>query len=479
MKKLLVLSLIVLVILLAVIGVYSYNKRLLPTESIIINDNAVNGENIENISVNTNNPFGISIAGFLSTKNYEKSLSYMAEVGAGTARFMARWGGLHWGDVEKQKGSYDWTSTDAYYLAAKQNNLEIVVDLYTNSPEWSPVYKKCAIGYPGPDMDSYLKFVEAAVERYDGDGINDASGSPVVKEWILGVELERGDPEWTCLSSEEYADTYAQTYKVIKKVNPNAIVVPAETNILGHVIEKKTDTFFPVILIKIKEKGIQIPIYPIHFYPSKEIYTPNALIYSIETTKKLLADIGYSSVLQITDMDVWIKQNNLTEGRKVAASSLVKFYVMALAHGVKKVIWAQLSDGVYETTYESGLISKEDSTKNLLFYSYKLMTEKLMGSNFDQIEKISEVSNGLYVYKFIKDGKNIWVVWVDNSTGSQSATITNIKSNNVKITEAASKYDTGIEITDYLTAFNTEIKQVDGGKIDLNISEIPVYIEEI
>jgi hypothetical protein len=45
----------------------------------------------------------------------------------------------------------------------------------------------------------------------------------------------------------------------------------------------------------------------------------------------------------------------------------------------------------------------------------------------------------------------------------------------LKITEAVPRYETGKEVTNYETAFNTETKKVNNGK--LTLKESPVFIE--
>jgi hypothetical protein len=105
------------------------------------------------------------------------------------------------------------------------------------------------------------------------------------------------------------------------------------------------------------------------------------------------------------------------------------------------------------------------------------MTETLEGSDWDNIETIQE-SNGVYVYKFTnkETNKPTWVAWNDN-TNSQTITLNvgNIKS--VKITEAIPKYETGKEVTDYNTAFNTEIKNTNNNQISIILGDVPVFVE--
>ncbi len=73
------------------------------------------------------------------------------------------------------------------------------------------------------------KFVRATVERYDGDGINDAPGSPVVTYWelynepdasiyVLGDDWHKG---WGSTGAE-YAEMLSVAYEAIKQANPKA-----------------------------------------------------------------------------------------------------------------------------------------------------------------------------------------------------------------------------------------------------------------
>ena len=104
------------------------------------------------------------------------------------------------------------------------------------------------------------------------------------------------------------------------------------------------------------------------------------------------------------------------------------------------------------------------------------MVEALEGSDWDNIETVQE-KDGVYVYKFMKGGKPIWVAWNDNS-GEKQITISGVNSSSVKITEAVPKYETGKEISDYSSAFSTKTESVENGKVVIKIKDAPVFVEE-
>jgi hypothetical protein len=69
------------------------------------------------------------------------------------------------------------------------------------------------------------------------------------------------------------------------------------------------------------------------------------------------------------------------------------------------------------------------------------------------------------------------VAWNDNSAEKQ-ITISGIPSKEVKITEAVPKYESGKDVADYNTAFNTETKTAQNGKITITLGDTPVFVEE-
>ncbi|MCX7791093.1 MAG: glycoside hydrolase family 5 protein [Chloroflexaceae bacterium] len=75
------------------------------------------------------------------------------------------------------------------------------------------------------DMDAYARWVGLVVERYDGDGFNDAPGSPRVAAWEIwnepdmdGTWLPRADPA-------AYAVMLRKAYAAVKQADPTAIVL--------------------------------------------------------------------------------------------------------------------------------------------------------------------------------------------------------------------------------------------------------------
>lgn len=441
-------------------------------------------------SATKDSPFGISIAGFLSNQNYEKSLSLMKEAGAGTVRFMAKpqWGSLSWSFVEKEKGTFDWSELDAHYMKAKDSGLNIMVNIYPDTPEWDSD-SDYIMDYPN-DMEEYLNFIKKAVERYDGDGTADAPGHPKVAAWILGVEMERGKgKKWWGGTPEEYANLFVKTYETIKSANNEAIVMTYGANNFLNIETGAIDSFTRPMLTKLNELTENKPyfsfVYSLHFYPTDNFEN---YIFTIDYTRDMLDDYGFVGVpIVIDDVAPFFRKDDALREQK-AAKMIIQTYIMGLAHGVKEIIWAQLSDGLeYGKNFEAGVISNSNMTaqdknyyKNLGFYAYKLLTEKLAGSDWNNIQTIQE-SDGIYIYKFTKNNKPVWVTWNDNKESRRIKITLEEDTKDVKITEAVPKYESGKEVKDYSNAFGElkgNILESYPMQLDFEIGEKPVFVEE-
>ncbi|PIP24256.1 MAG: hypothetical protein COX35_01705 [Candidatus Nealsonbacteria bacterium CG23_combo_of_CG06-09_8_20_14_all_37_18] len=455
----------------------------------IISDTQKNPETKMEPSIKTSQKgtshFIISIAGFLGN-NYESSLDYIKESGADDVRFMSRWGGMHWEKAEPQKGNFDWSFFDERYLAAKQRGLKIMVTLYPSSPQWDNPNSEYDHEYP-TDIEEYLKFVRMATERYDGDGKDDAPGSPIVSDWILMEEIERGDGQkWWGGTPAQYADLFVKTYYAIKSANPDATIgTYGANNWLGikkDWIETITKPVFNEIKKITSDKNDFAFVYSMHYYQTQDMHE---YLGNINFVKNMLNDVGLKdNPIIMEDIAPFMKKTDPQKEQKLA-KQIITSHIISFANNLKTVGWAQLSDGFeYGENFEAGIISTpnmskkdmEKSFKNLGFYSYKLMTEKMEGIDWNDIKIIQE-SDGVYIYQFSKNGRPFWVAWNDNSESKQT-TLSNITSSQVKITQAVPKYESGKDVTDYNTAFATEIKTVQNNTASVTLGDVPIFVEE-
>jgi DNA-binding transcriptional MerR regulator len=301
---------------------------------------------------------------------------------------------------------------------------------------------------------------------------------------------------------ENYALLLKTAYKAAKKANPECKIAIAG---LGGKIEYYERILQYLHKIKDFPSEQYFDIFDFHIGGEAEQYKRSVSGVSISTIKELLKKYNYQNVpIWITEMSTYsdkpdcIKKECKFQTETEHAESLLKRYIYSLAHGIGKVFWVTLIEnhnyaghpnGYYDNV---GLINNPDndgqSHKKLAYYTYKKMVEVLEGSDWQDIQTIKEEENdayGLYLYRFIKDGKPIYVGWYDcfdEQRCSRMKINTKVEisttAKEIKITEAVPKYNSGKEVKDYTNAFNTEIKTVQNGKAIINLREVPVFVEE-
>ena len=360
-------------------------------------------------------------------------------------------------------------------------------------------------------LETYGDFAKKAVERYDGD--NDygcAFASPdcykqvdnqypsaetikffqknPLKYWQVCNQLTETS------STNDYTSTFAsvqkKTYEAVKSSDISAKVL-----IAGDSMKE----MYPEVFKKLGGKYIDI----IDLHRFGNDYNPKE---DFDYIKSSLRSAGFDT----SKLKFWTTETGTYSGdptsdanknlpymsEKQQASVLVKIYVSALSYGIDKIFWAwnivegfSRDGGIFDYTglvydgcdfvnnkYECGSnigYDKGRGVKKLSYYTYKKMTGVLEGSDWNNIETIQE-KDGVYVYKFTKNGKPIWVAWNDNDSEKQ-VTISGINSSSVKTTEAVPNYSSGKEVKDYATAFKTETTTVESGKVTIKIKDIPVF----
>jgi S-methylmethionine-dependent homocysteine/selenocysteine methylase len=119
------------------------------------------------------------------------------------------------------------------------------------------------------------------------------------------------------------------------------------------------------------------------------------------------------------------------------------------------------------------------SVKKLAYYTYKLMVQKLEGSDWSSTETLPK-SGELHAYRFTSKatGKPVWVAWND-SAASQPLTVAVGDATSVRVTGAVPQQETGQAVTEFATAFSWHDQQAEDGKVTLVLDDIPVFVEPL
>lgn len=399
--------------------------------------------------------------------------------------------GLVWDLIEVKKGEYDWSKTDYLYGQSYYSGLRMFVSVFPYNRMDGKKF------YVPNDMHWYAEFLTKAVERYDGDGIGDAPGSPVVDVWQIGNELDT--PIFWLDKLENYPVLLRESYKAVKKANPLAKVA------ISGMATPRGLSMYSQVLDMLKEDGLKgqrwFDIFDLHW--SGQFggdYKEQTGGYRFDDTLKKvnakLEEAGYGGApIWITEMSDYSGKPkkvrvfgpalpNKTEEEQ--AVSLLKMYVYGMAHGVKKSFWVTLTEwygfggegnagGYFDNV---GLIRNPlaggRKYKKLAYHTYKKMTEILGDADLASIKTLQE-NGSCSVYRFVKHGgKNVWVAWSDS--GACKAVITGVRSPKAIITPAVPNASTGEDAGP--ESFGSSMTAAPGGSVNIEIGKTPVYVAE-
>ena len=386
---------------------------------------------------------------------------------------------------------YEWSLYDNLYgrVPPEINILGTIICRYGFRPgTWQFVNKEIE--------DKYIEFVKKVVKRY---GANEKDNMPGLKNrityWQVGnEEAVSPDFDW-----KGFSHILQITYQTIKDIDPDAkillggLAAGERINQNDPVFRQQLENFYFPILSNFQ--GKYFDIFDIHYYgPSgyqqgeiqmgwrgmKNIY---------DVIRQALDKSGYKNT------EIWFTETAgaSTFSERLQAADLVKRFIYPLSLGANKIFWWSMLEGeppleVDRPTNHLGLvydgIGKDDlgyGVKKLAYYTYKKMVEILEGSDWNDIQRVQE-SDGIYLYRFMRHGKPVWMAWNDNEDPRRVRIRLEKDTQNVKITEAVPKYESGKEVADYKSAFREVIRrdflESYPPQLVVEIGSIPVFMEE-
>ncbi len=360
------------------------------------------------------------------------------------------------------------------------------------------------------EKEIYEKYVEKLAERYDGDddlgcklkspdcynkGDNEYPTESFIKTleknpmryWQVCNNITDTCSGDDCRNKlfENYAEVQKITYQAIKKSCPECQVLIAG--------DSEKEMYPPIFEIL---KGKYIDIIDHHFFGIENDYI------KIKTDLEFLKDSLLTNNFDLNRLKFWITETGTYSGspseKKLSyqneqsqARGLIKRYITAFGSaGVEEVFWAWgIKEGFHCNCCQfdyTGLIyngnkpqqkcdandTKDlgDGVKKLSYYSLKKLIEKIDG--FTEVEKIDDDKN--FVYKFIKNGKSVYVAW---SEVGGNITFKNINQDFILMTQTVPKYEQGEDVTNYIDAFEYKKILVKDGEAGVYLNEKPIFIE--
>ena len=273
----------------------------------------------------------------------------------------------------------------------------------------------------------YATFVKAAVERYDGDGKDDAAPGVKVKYWQAGNEVMG----WTDTGRtvDEYVVWVKALRKAILSADPGArLALTAPTN------GDKEDPFLSAAITKLAPSKA-FDVIDVHHWGAAPMYKMTALA----GYRKLLDANGMSHVqIWSTEHGTWQGEPkgrgpvSTKQSEQIQAHSLVRRYVYNLNNGLDKLFWNNLMEwkdfsGLTDSIFNSmGLITDGQgpgeepgrfNTERLAYWSYRLLAERIDTHAAKPLGEVAEAKahKDLYGYAYRRAGttRKLYVLWRD------------------------------------------------------------------
>jgi hypothetical protein len=331
-----------------------------------------------------------------------------------------------WSDVEPTAPAgdshiYDWSIYDTKFGAATEVGMDIFV-LFTDNPSWAAQYPGGPL-YSGR-INDLKAFLSVAVERYDGDGIEDAPGSPVVTYWSFYAEPDNGDPVRASSgkgywghNGVGYAALLAEVYPVIRTANPQAQVL-----IGGLAYDWFEDqggpfvrSFLPDVLNAMKTSygRYYVDGLAFHYYPLSN----DTILHKANALKAILSDCGTPGLpMMVPEMGYW-SASGAGSSEEKQARRLAQMYTRGLLAGLQHMSWFAVFDYGDPNTYpteQHGLFRGQDlNSPKLAYYAYKTIAAELDGYTFAR----NLVESGIegYVFNSPRKGEKV-VIWATGSS---------------------------------------------------------------
>lgn len=419
---------------------------------------------------NSISPIGVQMYGATGdTSQYHSSL-----LASGTSWVRAE---TSWANVEPVRTSqptYNWSSADNAFAAARPDmgGLNIIATIRF-PPDWAA---------DGPELPIYLdrydefaQFVSALVERFDGDGVSDAPGSPVVVYWEIFNEPDRFN--YWGHSGEEFANLLKVVYPALKSANLNAqLVFPG---IAYDWFEDQNGPFTRSFLTDVLDNGggayfdvMNFHSYPI-FYTNWTTNQGTGLLEKGQYIQNILADYDLIKPIVVTETG-WHSNNvasAIPGSPEIQANYVIQLMTQGHALDAKIVVWWMYYDagGVYQ--YENGLVTNSNPPVPKLAYSiFQDVAETLGTAHFVRKLTIAETSIlELEAYEFNDNIKNqrLFVAWLNpvTATGTQP----------LKLPVAQAIVRNPISGTQY-TILDASDGKIDG-YITVQVGARPIYVE--
>ncbi len=293
---------------------------------------------------------------------------------------------VSWGNVQKEKGQFDWSRLDKIVKLAQASQIQLLLIVDYTAP-WASTGPLSASAqdrrYYMPRKYPYLWFVKNLVSRY----------KPQVRYWEIWNEPNLRS--WLSPKTD-YAQLLQMSYTEVKRADPNAVVLMGGTS--GAPVDW-------VQMLKQEGALASFDCYNIHPYHYQK--PPEG------TLSKNLSNF-LKGAAEAARKPTWITEigaptNIVTLEQQ--ASYLVRDAVLSLAAGVAKFFWYELADARLDPNDKEANfgILFSDLTPKPAYVAYAVLTRVLGQASY--LRQLDLRSSSAYGFAFSTPKGAVSVVW--------------------------------------------------------------------
>ncbi len=410
--------------------------------------------------------FGVQMYG--RTTPQSQYYNFLVESGAAWVRVP-----LPWRDVEPENTTpdkYNWRPADNIVGAATYNCLEVILTI-DNAPQWAADPSRSPV--PENMHGEFAQFLAALVERYDGDGKDDAPGRPVVNYIELYNEPDSATPPplstWG-RSGALYAKLLKAATPKMRQANPNVKVLLGGIAYERFTTDEDPGNFIKTFVDDVVAGG-GAPYFDymnFHYYPSfARVWADQGpgLLEKTAALRQKLADLGVPNKPFMITETGW--HSNADSDEPSTDEDQMRYVVELLTQAkvadVKAVIYFRLNDPSLtnpgeSSQYHTGLVTSEDPpVKKKSFTTYQMVVEVLGPADFERTLPLN-VTNAseMQAYEFTDSARNmrIYVAWLNplhtpTTTTKplvlpgEQATVRNVRNIQSQIVDTSDGHDDG------------------------------------
>jgi len=336
--------------------------------------------------------------------------------------------------------AYNWSFSDKTIAAGQigASGMKIIGTI-ESAPAWAVMDTGKPDGPLRPEtLPSFAEFVAAVVERYDGDGWQDAPGSPVVDYWEFYNEPDRrlntSDGRWG-LHGAEYAQMLSVVYPVVKAQNPDAQVLlgglaydffteqggPFNRAFLDDVLAAGGGAYFDIFNFH------GYPSFAYNWLPPGTTAAGPGLLEKANYLHNKLTALGIDKPFIVTEAG-WHSNNppNAHSSEEIQSRYVAELFVQSLAADIDAMIWWMLYDPG-GGGWDNGLVTMDNPPRQKLSYTaYQTIVNMLTGLEFSRTLTQAEIgNNAVEAHQFTDpaDGGALYVAWMNPVATDGSTTL--------------------------------------------------------